>query len=162
MTGDVSFKITEGGRKYRFNYRVAAIIEANEKILIHKFLDADYSFLLGGRVKVGETAQAAIMRELAEEIDLHSPTIVGLPFIAENFFEYADENFHEISLFFSIDGKNLKLPIHGEIRGKVQFLWHAGNELENINLQPEFLCEELNRLPLTTKHIVNFGKNFRK
>ncbi len=161
MTGDISYKITEEGRDYRFNYRVAAIIEAEGKILLHKFVDADYCFLPGGRVQIGETAQEAIMRELEEELDVKIIT-TSLPFIAENFFEYGAETFHEISLFFRIDGSALKLPTNNEIRGKVQFFWRNGSDIADLNLQPEFLREELGCLPITTKHIVNLGNNFRK
>lgn len=161
MTGDISFKVIENGRKYRFNYRVAGIIDAEGMILVHKFVDADYCFLPGGRVQIGETAKDAIVRELSEELGITTPQITGLPYIAENFFEYAEETFHEMSLFFNIDGNNLKLPINGEIRDGVEFLWRAGNNMADINLQPEFLCQELGCLPATTKHIVNLGRNVR-
>ncbi len=161
MTADISFKITESNQKYRFNYRVAAIIEARGKILLHRFLDADFSFLPGGRVQLGETAEDALIRELAEELNI-TAQITSLPFIAENFFKYEDEIFHEMNLFFRVDGTSLELPADNEIKDGVEFLWRDGSNIAGLNLQPEFLQKELNHLPTTTKHIVNLSKNFRE
>lgn len=158
MPTDITFKVVAENTPYRFNYRVAAIITANDKILIHKFTDADYAFLPGGRVQLGETAQEAIRRELQEELGIATqPT--GMPFVAENFFRYGGETFHEISFFFKIDGRELDLPEHNEIRGRIHYMWHRGDDLVGLNLQPEFLNDVLLDCPDNTTHIVNRMKN---
>lgn len=156
---DISYKINNNNKHYRFNYRVAAIIEADGKILIHKFTEADFYFLPGGRVKVGETTQEAIVRELEEELSVKVKTS-SLPFVVENFFDYKGEIFHEVSMYFTIESVNIdNLPKDGEERGKVQFLWKTKDDISNLNLQPEFLAEELKEIPENTKHIINFGDN---
>lgn len=153
MASDISYKITDQGKAYRFNYRVGAIIKKGDLILIHKFMDADFSFLPGGRVQLGESAEAALRRELQEELQVEA-TISGVPFVAENLFQNKDEAFHELSFYFEVDGSNLSLPQDGEIRGKVQFFWRAHDDMTHLNLKPEFLRDKLHPLPTTTNHIL--------
>lgn len=137
---------------------MAAIITRDDKILTHKFIGADYCFLPGGRVKMNETAQDAMTRELHEELGINA-SVSGLPFLVENFFTHEGERFHEICLFFTVDGTGLSLPQQDEIRGDIQFIWRSGHDLSDLNLQPEFLTGALSNVPDMTKHIVNFGKN---
>lgn len=62
---DLTVALTGG----RLNIRVAAIIRDQDKILVSKWPDGTIS-LVGGRVAYGETAQAAISREVTEETGL--------------------------------------------------------------------------------------------
>lgn len=159
MASDISYKITDQGIAYRFNYRVGAIIERNGLILLHKFVDADFSFLPGGRVQLGESAEAALRRELQEELEVEA-TISHMPFVAENLFQNKDEAFHELSFYFAVDGSTLSLPQDGEIRDKVQFFWCRVDDLTRLNLKPEFLRPQLHALPTATKHILFVDDNF--
>ena len=158
MTTDVTFKIKQDDQNYRFNYRVAAIIETNDKILVHKFLDSDYWFLPGGRVQIGEIAQDAVLRELKEELDIEAK-VSGFPFIVENLFRLSGELFHEICLFFNVDPGTSELPKDHEIRDNVQFLWIHKSKINDYNLQPEFLKNTLNGANHLTQHIVNRSSN---
>lgn len=54
---------------YRLNVRAGAIIEINGKYLMCKSSGGHY-FIVGGRVKVGETSLHTIKRELNEELRL--------------------------------------------------------------------------------------------
>jgi ADP-ribose pyrophosphatase YjhB (NUDIX family) len=160
MASDISYKITDQGKAYRFNYRVGAIIKKGDLILIHKFMDADFSFLPGGRVQLGESAEAALRRELQEELQVEA-VISGVPFVAENLFQNKDEAFHELSFYFEVDGSNLSLPQDGEIRGKVQFFWRTHDDMAALNLKPNFLRDKLHPLPTTTKHILFIEGGFK-
>ena len=57
MTQDLTVDIAEG----RLNIRVAAIIQQDDKILVSQWPNGTIS-LVGGRVALGETTQAAISR----------------------------------------------------------------------------------------------------
>ena len=116
---DISYSLSSNGTPHRFNYRVAALIERNGRFLISHPQSESFAFLPGGRVKIGETAENALYRELQEELNL-TVTASRAIFHVENFFTYGGEAFHEIGLFFHLDGSALPgLPEDGEIRDQV-------------------------------------------
>ena len=53
---------------YKFNYRVAAIIKKDGKILLHKSKKDNFYAIPGGRVKVGESSIKILKREFIEKI----------------------------------------------------------------------------------------------
>ena len=63
---DISFQA--GNEK--FNYRVCAIILHEGKILAMHDERSPYFYLPGGRVKMGETAEDAVIREIEEELNI--------------------------------------------------------------------------------------------
>ena len=65
--------------------RVGAIIAQNGKILMVSNKRHDYYYSVGGRIKFGETAQQAIIREVMEETGAKMD-IDRLGFIHENYF----------------------------------------------------------------------------
>ena len=85
------------------NIRVGAIIMKDGKILMVGN-DRDYLYSVGGRVKFGETAEEAVVREVLEETGVQME-IDRLGFVHENYF-YGDmpsnrnKLIYEISLFF--------------------------------------------------------------
>ena len=70
MTGDDISRTAPGGT---FNLRVAAVIIHDQKVLLCTVDGLGYWFLPGGRVRLGEPAQRALVRELAEELGHGSP-----------------------------------------------------------------------------------------
>ena len=62
---DINFKEND----FTFNYRVAAIIRYQDKLLVEKNSEVDYYGLIGGRCKLGEDSITAIKREILEEIN---------------------------------------------------------------------------------------------
>lgn len=63
---DLTFKSETG----IFNYRVCAIILHDGNILATKDQNSPYFYLPGGRVKLHEPAEKAIVREVREELDV--------------------------------------------------------------------------------------------
>ncbi len=86
------------------NVRVGAIIMRDGKFLMVGNDRADYLYSVGGRIRFGETAEEAVVREVSEETGvLMEPDRLG--FIHENYF-YGDSPsnkgklVYEISYFF--------------------------------------------------------------
>ena len=67
------------------NIRVGAIIEKNGIFLMVGNEQVDYLYSVGGRIKLGETAQEAIVREVEEETGVRME-VDRLGFVHENYF----------------------------------------------------------------------------
>ena len=97
---DISFN--NGNEK--FNYRVCAMIINDGRILAMKDGNSPYYYLPGGRVKIGETAEYAVLRECEEE--LHAkPGIIRPLWLNQAFFteDGSKIRFHELCLYFLMD-----------------------------------------------------------
>ena len=67
------------------NMRVGAIIIKNNHVLMMKNARDDYYYSVGGRIKFGETAEQAVIREVYEETGINME-IDRLGFVSENYF----------------------------------------------------------------------------
>ena len=67
------------------NLRVGAIIQRNGELLMAGNSRDRYLYSVGGRIKMGETAQEAVLREVQEETGVRMQ-IDRLAFIHENYF----------------------------------------------------------------------------
>lgn len=63
---DLTLKTKEG----YFNYRVAAVIVNDGKILAQRNTKTNEYYLPGGRVVFGETSEEALLREMEEELKI--------------------------------------------------------------------------------------------
>ena len=89
--GDLAIKM-DG---YKLNIRSVGIIIHNGKVLLHKRKSADYYALLGGHVRIGESSQDTVKREMQEELGKEIE-ITGYISTIENFFELKDLKYHEM------------------------------------------------------------------
>ncbi len=94
---DATFKTPKG----IFNYRVGAIILDGTKVLMAYDTSNKQYYSVGGRVKIGESSQQAILREVYEETGVRAE-IDRLGFIHENFFEIDKTSYHELAFFYYI------------------------------------------------------------
>ena len=67
------------------NVRVGAIIIKDGKILMMGNERVDYLYTVGGRIKFGETAEEAVVREIFEETGVKME-VERLGFVHENYF----------------------------------------------------------------------------
>ena len=88
----------------KFNYRVCGIMIHDGKILAMRDERSPYYYLPGGRVKMGETAEHAIVREMKEELGV-TPHIIRPLWLNQGFFtEDVDQlNYHELCIYFLLD-----------------------------------------------------------
>lgn len=156
MNNDLCVKMPEG----ILNIRVGAIIMRNNKFLMVKNDRADYMYSVGGRIKFGETAEEAVVREVFEETGVKME-IDRLGFIHENFFTgdsmslKEGNEVHEISFFFY-----MKVPENFEPacysfteEGNKEILeWIDSNSEKKY--YPEFFRTELSNPSQTVKRFV--------
>ncbi|MGY0694645.1 NUDIX hydrolase [Virgibacillus sp. FSP13] len=141
-----------------FNYRVAAVWIENNHVLIHKDRNDENWSIPGGRVKIGEDTRTSIRREMQEELGI-AITVNRTLWIAEHFFKYRDQDFHEMGIYYSIstaDGLNhfRKKAFHGLEGDRLIYQWVPIDELEKIILYPVFLTAGLKNIPTHTEHLI--------
>jgi len=146
---DLSFQTVTG----RFNYRVAAVICRDGKLLTLQEPNSPYAYLPGGRVAMTETAEEAILREVLEETGLQGHIIRPL-WLNQAFFteDQTKESFHEICLYFLVDlpvaeAEDFVVMENGRAN---QLKWIAFEALQETYFYPEFLKTEIFQLP---KHL---------
>lgn len=128
-----------------FNFRVSAVINKESKILLSHINDT-YT-LPGGRVKFGETTEKAIKRAILEEFNVKAE-VIKLLSINENFFEYGDDDYHELLFVYSCE-INEEIDINEVNNNELMddiYEFVSINEIMNLNLKPEFLLTELKKL----------------
>ena len=147
---DISY--TEGNRK--FNYRGCAVIVNDDKILAMHDERSPYYYLPGGRVKMGETAEETVVREVREELDIE-PLIDRPLWLVQGFFkEDVDHlDYHEICLYYLVDVSKTGLYEKGEkftlYEGSHvhEFTWLPFDSLKDEYFYPLFLKTAVFDLP---------------
>lgn len=97
---DISFN----QENQKFNYRVCAMIISGNRILAMHDERSPYFYLPGGRVKMGETAEQAVIREVREE--LHVTLKITRPLWLNQAFFTEDVDgvrYHELCIYFLMD-----------------------------------------------------------
>jgi ADP-ribose pyrophosphatase YjhB (NUDIX family) len=160
MNSDLCVKMEEG----ILNIRVGAIIMKENKFLMVENDRFDYMYSVGGRIKFGETAEEAVVREVYEETGIKME-IDRLGFIHENFFpgdSLAKKGniVHEISLFFYMKVPEGFEPVCNsftEDGNKERLVWITTDYPKKY--YPEFFKTELVNRSESVKHFVTRDKN---
>lgn len=148
---DISF-VTESGK---FNYRVCAVVISDGRILAMHDGKAPYYYLPGGRVRMGETAEQALVREIREEMGVTAgivrPLWLGQSFFTEDVDGLA---YHELCLYFLTDITETELPTGDRFEVKEgnrtnSFEWLPFERLQDAYFYPMFLKKEIFALPDT-------------
>ncbi len=138
----------------KFNYRVCAILLSDGRILAMHDERSPYYYLPGGRVRMGETAEAAVLREVREELNIRARILRPL-WLSQSFFtEDVDGlRYHELCLYFLMDASRTGLAERGdrftlrEGSHTHDFAWLAFERLKDEYFYPLFLKTEIFRLP---------------
>ena len=137
----------------KFNFRVAGIFLNNDEILVMNDERGSYDYLPGGRVKLNEPVESAMMREIEEELRF-TPNIIRPLWFNECFFteQMSGVDYHELCIYFLIETPEELLE-----RGKsftvieeshtFNYKWVKQKDLENMAFYPLFLKEEIFNLP---------------
>ena len=147
---DISY--TAGNRK--FNLRVCAVILSEGRILAMHDERSPYYYLPGGRVRLGETAEQALLREMDEELHIQAEIVRPL-WLNQGFFtEDVDGlQYHELCVYFLVDIAKTDLLRRGERftlregRHTHDFEWLRFDRLPGEYFYPAFLKTEIFHLP---------------
>ena len=147
---DITFE-TEAGR---FNYRVCAVLLDRGRILAMHDERSPYFYLPGGRVRMGERAEDAVLREVREELGIEARIVRPL-WLSQSFFneDVAHVDYHELCLYFLLDAAGTDLLSRGdrfrgpELRHVHDFEWLPFERLKDEYFYPLFLKTEIYRLP---------------
>jgi ADP-ribose pyrophosphatase YjhB (NUDIX family) len=131
------------------------------RVLVHRGEKDDFWTLPGGRVEFGESAAAALERELHEELGIETK-VERLLWLVENFFFYNQVEFHELGFYFLVrtppDWARLDddAPFYSlEDNNLIIFWWRPLAALHELRLYPSFLAPGLVNLPEHIVHLVH-------
>ena len=141
------------------NIRVGAIILRDGRFLMAGNDQVDYLYSIGGRVKFGETAEKAVVREVLEETGVKMD-IDHLGFVHECYFmgDFPDKlgkTIYELSFYFYMkvpDDFELVSKSFTENDQKEYLEWVSADTTKVI--YPAFFRTELNISEQTVKHVV--------
>ncbi len=139
MTGDLSVKLAEGV----LNIRVGALLIKGDGVLMVHGRRGDF-YTVGGRVRFGETMEAALMREISEELGNEAELLQGgeLCVLLENFFRIDGVKFHELSAYYLFDASALTVKSGVYVCDENETLeWISLNEMKDLTVYPLFLKE---------------------
>lgn len=155
MNEDLSVVLCDG----ILNVRAGAIIIKDGKVLMAGNKRIDYLYSIGGRIKFGETAEEAVVREVMEETGVKME-IDRLGFVHENFF-YGDaltnrgKLIYEIALYFYMkvpDDFVLCNNSFTEDNQKEYLTWVPLGA--DVKIYPKFFMTELPRPTDSVRHFV--------
>ena len=142
----------------KFNLRAGAIIICNNKLLMVKSDNTEYIYSVGGRIKMGESSEEAVLREVYEETGIHA-SVDRLGFIHENFFvdSRLGGAYHEIAFFYYIkdfDEKLMKCDSTNALGESESLCWLSLDKLDSYKFYPEFFKTHLRNPSSDTIRIV--------
>ena len=156
---DISYRSED----QKFNYRAAGVLLHGDKILAMRDERSPYYYLPGGRVKLGETAEQAILREIREELGIEGQINRPLWMNQSFFTEDVDHlHYHELCLYFLLDFTDTDLLDRGvEFQGaeehhKQIFEWLDFTRLKGAYFYPLFLKEKIFQLPQSLELLTTY------
>ena len=141
------------------NLRVGAVILRDGKFLMAGNDRDAYLYSVGGRIRFGETAEEAVVREVAEETG-YRLSVDRLGFVHENYFvmdvpPHAGRLVYEVSFYFYMNAPEDFAPVCGSTTGdglRERLEWVGPDEPRTI--YPDFFRTELARPGHGVKHFV--------
>lgn len=150
---NIAFKTNQG----YFTYRVAAIIINENKLLMAKHEDYPCYYTVGGKVRMNESSEEAVIREVYEETGIEFQ-IERLSFIQERFFEMVGEHHHE-NVFYFLMKENTKIDLTNKSftdqDPKESLHWLPLEGLYETYIIPEFFKTKLLENIIGIEHIIS-------
>lgn len=150
---DLSYSREQGN----FTYRVAAIIIKDNKLLLVKHEDHPCYYTVGGKVKLNETSEQAVIREAYEETGI-SYEIDKLAYIQERFFEINGTNHHELVFFYllrNVSEMNVLENSYTDQGAKETLHWLPLLDLDKYYIVPKFIKTALLKDISGIEHIIS-------
>ena len=148
--------------EYICDLRTVAVFIKNDKILVQRDRDGSEYALHGGHIKIGETLENGLIREIMEEMGVQIECR-RLLWSEECFWEWNGKQVHNIAFYYLIKlCDDFEIPDNGEFVSQkdncnVVIGWMPIDQLQNITIYPEFLKKEIYHLNDPIKHFVSKG-----
>ena len=130
------------GPKSHIHLLARGLLVHGEEIILCRVKDAKWFFLPGGHIEDGESARAALLRELQEEIGNSDYKITSFVGVCENIFSLEEDVLqHEINIIFEV-----KVPHEIKIDTKeahIEFVSVAKKNLKDYKILPATLKDGL-------------------
>ena len=147
------------GDNFVCGFRSVGILVRDSKILVQRDKDGTEYALPGGHVKIGETAEASIIREYKEETgaDITCGRII---WVDESFWKWGEKDSHTIAFYFLVSLQNsLDIPDNGEFFSQkdncdVVLKWMSLDELGGITIYPTYLKDKISNIADGIEHFV--------
>lgn len=150
---DCTFKTPEG----KFNLRVGAVITDGKRVLVSKDVSHEFYWVVGGRVKLGESTEEAVLREVREELGV-AAEVDRLYSIAEKFFTVDGVFYHELEFLYLIKPFDVSKIDYGAIRcdsPDISLVWLDTDKEPEMPVYPENLFEAVRSPSSGISAIVN-------
>lgn len=147
--------------KYICDLRTVAVLIKNNKLLVQREKNGNEYALPGGHVKIGETLETGLIREIFEEIGVKIKCN-HLLWSEECFWEWNGKQTHNIAFYYLIElWENFEISDEEFIPQKdncnVLIGWMPIDEIQNVTIYPEFIKKEIFQLNGPMKHFVSRG-----
>lgn len=150
------------GDDYVCDLRAAGVLIRGGKILVQRDRDGSEYALPGGHVQIGETTEAALVREYGEEVGA-TVRCVRLLWSEECFWEWNGRRAHNIAFYYLIElCEGEDIPDRGEFlphrdNDRVVVGWLPLERLNEVVIYPEFIKDEIGHLDGSPKHFISRG-----
>ncbi len=125
----------------KFHLLARGIMFSNHKVLLAQHKGADNIFLPGGHIRLGEKAEAALIREIEEEIGQKAIVKQFIGAVETTWADDGKDN-HEIDLLFEVDIPTIDSSESPSSReAQLEFMWIEPVELTSHNLLPKPMVE---------------------
>lgn len=125
----------------------------NNHIYLCQSPDGSYH-TIGGAIEVGEPTEAAVQREVREEVGCQV-IVDQLAFVVENQFELYGTHYHQMEFCYLVIPVTEPQAVMVEGGRTRTCEWVAIDDLPDLNLNPPFLKTALRDWDGQIKHIVN-------
>lgn len=139
-----------------YHVRVAGVLVREGRMLVQN--DGEAYALPGGHLRFGETMEEALIREFREEMGI-GVVCERLLWSEENFWRWGEKNAHNLGFYYLVRlGEGSQAPAAGAVmedNSRVRFDWLPADQLEEVQIYPQFIKEEIACLDGPIKHFVS-------
>ncbi len=147
-------------KNYICDIRTVAVLVKDNNVLVQREKDGNEYALPGGHIRIGETLEEGLKREIMEEIgvDIECERLL---WSEESFWKQNGKQAHNIAFYYLIElCDGYEIPDNGEFiphkdNCNVVIGWMPVENIQNITIYPAFLKDEIYDLDGSIKHFVS-------